>query len=1020
MTSRHHIRSLNIACLNVRGCKEEKQREIIIEDCFENNIQILAVSETHIGDTGLEEHTKGARKYSLFYSGKAKDSHHGVGLIIDQELKPTFQAINERLCQAEIQLAERKLFVIASYAPTLSQSNKDPEIREEFYNQLQGALNKIPSRHICVVLGDFNAKTGSGWRDFPSVVGRFGKGHINNNGQALVEFMDSNNMVLTNTCFRHKLAHRTTWVAPERFNTVKDENGNARPLLGPDGRPRRQPFRNQIDYVAVKQEHRRFVTDSRSSGNIKTDTDHKMVKMKMKISWYRLKPAKQDLEKRTNMSNFSSKIKQQQYREKVQITVKDDNTPQEQWNEIIEACTDTSREVMGTKQGKKKVSDPEIQQLSKQNHQLKCSIDAATTSNRRTELKTERQQVKNAIRSKLRDQAKEEMEAKLKQLEIIKNDADKYYQALRELKRNKPKETLCVEDDNGSIVGTTKEQVVAISTHFKRMLAPENATSNPKEYPPTPMTTPFTCDEIKKSAQSMKNGKSCGIDNIHAEHIKYASQNIHEGIATILNKTAETGDYPNELKMGILTPLPKPGKRKGPRENLRPIILLSVLRKILTICLIRRTWDRLSTRISRDQAAYQSGRSTTEQVFAIKLLAEKAINASDYTIYILMLDMSKAFDTVDRNKLFEALEEVLLPEELHLLHILTNNVFIKVRVAEELGEAFTTLIGIMQGDCLSAILFIFYLARALTPPKTQLSTEHNYAIENIAEVKWKTYIKEQNLFTISPKYADDTTWASTKTETIKMIKETVPSMLRAFNLHVNVGKTEEFAVPYQQRTMVLQEHNYSKNPGKDHWKKCKLLGSHIDTETDIKRRRALVVSNMKNHKHIYHSKLISLKLKIRHFNCFQESIFLYNCSLWTLTQTLSKSIDAFQRKQLRYALGIVYPKKISNNDLYTVTKAVPWSQTIKQRRLRLLGHICRLPEDTPARQALKEALAPTKRGRGRPKTTWLDLTKKDLIELGICPTADFNNIITLANDRDAWRNRTIKTDLHRGGQPSEV
>ena len=59
----------------------------------------------------------------------------------------------------------------------------------------------------------------------------------------------------------------------------------------------------------------------------------------------------------------------------------------------------------------------------------------------------------------------------------------------------------------------------------------------------------------------------------------------------------------------------KPGKKKGPPGNLRPIILLSVLRNLLTICLMRRTWDRLKTRIPLDQAAYQEGRSTTEQVF---------------------------------------------------------------------------------------------------------------------------------------------------------------------------------------------------------------------------------------------------------------------------------------------------------------------------------------------------------------------------------------------------------------------
>ena len=67
--------------------------------------------------------------------------------------------------------------------------------------------------------------------------------------------------------------------------------------------------------------------------------------------------------------------------------------------------------------------------------------------------------------------------------------------------------------------------------------------------------------------------------------------------------------------------------------------------------------------------------------------------------------MSKAFDTVNRNQLFETLDEIL-PDEIHLLHILTNDVKLKARVGADDGPEFTTSVGIMQGDCFSAVLFI--------------------------------------------------------------------------------------------------------------------------------------------------------------------------------------------------------------------------------------------------------------------------------------------------------------------------
>ena len=105
---------------------------------------------------------------------------------------------------------------------------------------------------------------------------------------------------------------------------------------------------------------------------------------------------------------------------------------------------------------------------------------------------------------------------------------------------------------------------------------------------------------------------------------------------------------------------------------------------------MRRTWNSLKTRIPIDQADYREGRHTTEQVVSIKLLAEKAITSSDYKVHILLLDPSEAHDTVNRNQLFETLEGILLPGEIQLLHILTNDVYLKGRVGAVYGQEFST------------------------------------------------------------------------------------------------------------------------------------------------------------------------------------------------------------------------------------------------------------------------------------------------------------------------------------------
>ena len=99
-----------------------------------------------------------------------------------------------------------------------------------------------------------------------------------------------------------------------------------------------------------------------------------------------------------------------------------------------------------------------------------------------------------------------------------------------------------------------------------------------------------------------------------------------------------------------------------------------------------------------------------------------AIITSNYTIYLLMLDMSKAFDTVNERHYFvrvlTILSEILDQDELHNLKLHTEDVKIPVKIEEELGKEITTDTGLTQVDCMSAFLFILYLAHALKPEQS--------------------------------------------------------------------------------------------------------------------------------------------------------------------------------------------------------------------------------------------------------------------------------------------------------------
>ena len=178
--------------------------------------------------------------------------------------------------------------------------------------------------------------------------------------------------------------------------------------------------------------------------------------------------------------------------------------------------------------------------------------------------------------------------------------------------------------------------------------------------------------------RSLRNNRNAGDDQIKAEMLKSAPDILPEPLADIYNNISEIGEHPSELTLGKITPIQKPGKPKGLVQNLRPITLLSMIRKILAICMKKRIVDKLDAEIPPSQASYRAGRITTEHVFAAKVLVEKAITSANYPIHLLTLNMSKAFYTVNRSTLMHELAKVLDPNELHIINILTN-IQLKIR-----------------------------------------------------------------------------------------------------------------------------------------------------------------------------------------------------------------------------------------------------------------------------------------------------------------------------------------------------
>lgn len=102
--------------------------------------------------------------------------------------------------------------VVQRYAPT---NDVEEEARDTFYQQLQKALDDVPSHDILLVTGDLNAKVGSSNEGREKIMGKNGCDEMNENGEGLAYICGLIDFVIRGTIFEHREIHKLTWISPD-------------------------------------------------------------------------------------------------------------------------------------------------------------------------------------------------------------------------------------------------------------------------------------------------------------------------------------------------------------------------------------------------------------------------------------------------------------------------------------------------------------------------------------------------------------------------------------------------------------------------------------------------------------------------------------------------------------------------------------------------------------------------------------------------------------------------------------
>ena len=116
-------------------------------------------------------------------------------------------------------------------------------------------------------------------------------------------------------------------------------------------------------------------------------------------------------------------------------------------------------------------------------------------------------------------------------------------------------------------------------------------------------------------------------------------------------------------------------------------------------------------------------------------------------------------------------------------------------------------------------------------------------------------------------------------------------------------------------------------------------------------------------------KRIPQKLKVKFYRTAIRPAILYGVECWPTKRRHVQQISVVEIRMLRWICGHTRSDRLG---------VAPIEEKLVQHRLRWFGHIQRRPLETPVRNGILSQNSNVKRGRGRPKLTWVEAIKGDL------------------------------------------
>ena len=956
-TQKITIGTWNVRTLHACGKVQELEHEL-----KRYQWDIIGLAEMRWIGFGEKTTDEGHR---IWYSGGEVRHEYGVGFIVRKEVTGCVLSctpVSNRIISLRISSRSKNITIVQVYAPT---SDHDEQELEEFYEQVENVIKKIPKKDITIIQGDFNAKVGpDAYKDWQGTIGQYGTGETNERGLRLLEFASNQRLTIANTLFPHKPSRRTTWHAPNRR------------------------IHNQIDFILTPRRFKSSINRAKTRTYPGADigSDHDLVLLVMQL---RLKKKPQtssprikfDLERLKDPA-VADMFQAQLGGRFAALSVLDSDL-NDLTTEFNEAVTETAKEVLGRQ---------------RKRHHPWVTNDILDLCDKRRALKKAKYnspegaaqyRTANAnVRAKMREAKENWIVQQCQGIEqgFAKGDSKKAYDMLKTLTKDQRSKSSVIEDKNGNLL-TENSAVLARWTEYCKELynypiQPDTAIlageTRPQE---EPSPIPIMREEVEEAISSLPMGKAPGADNIPAELLKKGGSHVVDIVTAICQKIWETKQWPEEWTRSLIIPLPKKGNTRL-CQNHRTISLISHTSKIMLRVILNRLKKEAEEHLAEEQAGFRAGRSTVEQIFSCRIMMEKHLQHQK-ALFHNFIDFKKAFDRVWHEGLWHVLRGFGIEEGLvQVIQALYSSASSAVLLNNDSGEHFRTTVGVRQGCLLSPVLFNLFLENIMRETLQDFNSTISIGGRIINNLR----------------FADDIDLMGGSNQELQDLTDRLTARSSAYGMEVSSEKS---------KVMVNCANN---TPAQIHMNgqlleevdAFKYLGSTLTKDggssTEIKIRIGAATSAMARLNKIWRSKDISFPTKLKLYKALIVSILLYGCESWTLTAETSRRVRTFETKCFRRLLNIPWhARKTNEHVLVQVTSLAgpqePLLATVKRRKLAWFGHVTR--HNSLPKTVLQGTLEGRRR-RGRQTKSWMDNIKE-------WTRMDSPTLIRKAEDRSSWR-----------------